>query len=633
MDSDHRSIATRSLQHSFDLLTQNQVRENTKMIEMKQSKHRKLFRWLRRAAIAFAASLNLTAVTAGEFGFNYWPQDVFGCDALVTDAKWLAQKHKVAADLDYMKSLGATVLRLPFWPGGSGFILKGVDYPKLDVGACKNLPAMLALIKARGFKVIIAFPNPRTVQDSPNNWKDIKKYKDAPNGADLFAEDSVKWINSIVNLIESPANNPELSSMILYYDMVNEYDHRITTLANYFRWVYLNSSIPQNKKGVSVLHAKGTTTYGGDFDGLPIPAPPTNPWYSITQQLAALTYPAPPASLSFIDFHSYPVVPNTILAWGCPANADTANSYDYLFQRVPPSTKVVIGEFGRRVRAAPNDQVEETFPYLSAGCGTSIPPFPDSTSRKWDEAGQKETVKDIISIATTKSIPYYLHWMLWDNSPPVQVTSDLDPAAQIYGMGYGPHLPKDVLGWVAERFSMIPNSDFEITTSSEVITGWSKGGSTQGTSLRSSYVASPVFDPYAATNKVYARLEATPACGSSCTAWIQSELIDIRGMPANGKIYVNAYIRSNFTEVSVNIAQFDGTHQLTSRPPKTIAPSAYSWSSYLHRIYETAQVVPEVGWGFTPDPNATHVIVTIGGKANTATSNAYLDVDTVSMHW
>lgn len=77
------------------------------------------------------------AATRDGFGFNYWPER-FGSEAL-SAGNWSRVKGPIAADLDHMRSLGARVVRLNFWPLVSGFGVMDL----VDRAIAKNIPYAL----------------------------------------------------------------------------------------------------------------------------------------------------------------------------------------------------------------------------------------------------------------------------------------------------------------------------------------------------------------------------------------------------------------------------------------------------------------------------------------------------------
>src|SRR5262249_14524897 len=160
----------------------------------------------------------------------------------------------------------------------------------------------------------------------------------------------------------------------------------------YTAFMYDWSSVPAGKHGMSVLRVPE------DADDL-------------ATQLAVQGGPQQGhRHLDYVDFHSYPAY---------PLNPDVVASRDAM-QRIFPGSIVVLGEFG----------------YNTLGPA--------------DEAAQRDAVATITSTARAASVPYYLNWMLWDDTP---------GAPLHYGWGYNPHLPKDVLGSVAAAAAIFPNAD------------------------------------------------------------------------------------------------------------------------------------------------------------------------------
>jgi hypothetical protein len=564
-------------------------------------RRRKLRAYLHVALLAFASvpiatEANVTTPTDG-FGFNYWPQGYAGCQAL-TAAEWPAAKKTVAADLGLMKSLGAKTVRLSFWPTASGF--NGGWRP--DSGAaCPRLPQMLELIENSGFKIVIAFSNTYVLKNDQGveNWKGVY-----PGGAgqdyQQFLVDSVNWMNGIVDL----AKNSAAGDSVLYYDMQNEYDARLDQIDYYFRTMYQFSTIPTQKLGISVLR-------------VPEDIAASN-WKSISTQLQVLRATLPEAKLDYVGFHSYPTVPES----RCPLHWQIEIAYNEMVNAFP-NTLVVLSEFGRRATDPAGTNVTDAYP---VECG----PTPSAPiDRNWDEPHQAAAELDLIDRARIHGIPHALHWMLWDNTPPSTLAPS-HPDAQAYGYGYTPHRPKDVIGHLAENRGVVSNADMETRIDGKPAQ-WAAGGWRPDGSLPVQFFASGgPGSGEAATRDYYARVQTQTSCSAPCVVWMQSGLFPVQ---PNRKLNINAYIRSNLANVSLNLVQYDaaGNRIATLSGPvftPYTQPSDWAWHNYHVRIHQQSLGDVSASWGFVTSANATSAILTIGGTPTTAPG--ILDVDTVS---
>ncbi len=549
------------------------------------------------AAASVAVEANATTPIDG-FGFNYWPQGYAGCQAL-TAADWPAAKKAVAADLGLMKSLGAKTVRLSFWPTASGF--NGGWRPN-SAAACPQLPQMLELIENSGLKIVIAFSNTYVLKNEQGveNWKIVYP---GGNGQDYlqFLADSVNWMNGIVDL----ARNSAGGDSVLYYDMQNEYDARLDQIDYYFRTMYRWSTIPEQKRGISVLRVPE------DIDA--------SNWKSIATQLQVLDTALPGAKLDYVGFHSYPTVPET----RCPLHWQIETVYDQMVAAFP-NTTVAMSEFGRRAIDPPGSNATVAYP---AACGPT-PPAP--VDRTWDEPHQAAAEQDLIDRARNHGIPHALHWMLWDNTPPSPLPPS-DPSAQVYGYGYTPHRPKDVIGHLATSRGKVPNADMETRTGG-MPAQWAAGSWRPDGSLPVQFFSSGgPGSGEAATRDYYARVQTQTSCSAPCVVWMQSSVFPVQ---PGRKLNVNAYIRSNLANVSVNLVQYDAAGNridTLSGPVFTpyTQPSDWAWHNYLVRIHQQTLGDVSASWGFVTSANAASAILTIGGTPTAAPG--ILDVDTVSV--
>ena len=585
--------------------------------------------WLFAAIIGACGFIFFAPAVEAEsdgFGFNYWPHNSTGCSDSLTDANWASTQKSVAADLDLMRSLGAKVIRLTIWPMTSGF---AEGWP-LDTTACAHLPDMISMIKNRGFKIIIAFSNSYLspiyldtidnktgmpihlsawqilTKENDENGKpqlyyatnpdgftiDQRPYTTSPEAFIKFLNDSDNWINSIVNLTQGGGD------AILYYDIQNEYDSRALDLDWYFTNAFLWTDIPSDKIGISVLRVPE------DVDG--------SQW-AVLQKLAVAE-----ENITFIDFHSYPVVPS----FNCFLNPNIEATYDYIAQRFPGTT-VIMGEFGRRaITKSEVPQDNGTYPSICPrGIGTP-PSFFEPINRSWDELSQDSTVSDLIERAAAKNIPYFLHWMLWDNSPRVDVPNT-DSAAQVYGIGYNPHKPKNILGTISALNSIISNPDMEDTYLGKPV-GWKVRASGPSGPIPVQLYASGYGTPDAATHDYYARVQTSLTCGAPCTAWLESDKFQVQG---GMRLFVNAFIRSLMSDISIDVIEYDASdNQLNVVQGPRFNSQVWAWNNYLQRIEEQNNLGPN-GWSVLTNPDTKSVAVRISGTP----TSPYLDVDTVSL--
>lgn len=551
--------------------------------------------WL--LACASPAALAIGNDTPG-FGFNYWPQEYSGCLDL-TDANWPAAQQKIAADLDLMKSLGADTLRLSLYMEASGYP-PGVGAVATE-DTCKHLPDMLNLIENAGFKIIIAFSNTylyRHKNDQYDNWEDPSLgYNVQPDGYWQFVTHSKKWIDRMVSLVGANRES------ILYYDIQNEYDARSANIDYYFRTMYSESTIPPAKRGISILEISK------DVD-------PTH-WPSIPSQLQAMNG----ASLAYVDFHSYPVMPSH----RCPLHWDIEYVYDHIRSRFATGTTVLLGEFGRPA-IAQNDPTNDVGAYPGNCPRLPSGPTPD---RHWDEPRQQATELDLIGRAETKGIPYFLHWMLWDNSPKRPDFDPADPDHQVYAYGYSPHAPKDVLGALAERRGLVANADFESAAQvGQLPQLWDKGswGPANSAPPVMLFVSGGPNSGEAATRDHYARLQTSQAC-ASCTVWMQADAFAIG---PGKRLHFNAYLRSNLQQVQMKLVQYDANwNVLAIYAAPAVTLNGWSWNNYMVRAHALDAPNASASLSTTTVAGTARVILTIGGTP--ATAPAILDVDTVSV--
>lgn len=548
------------------------------------------------SALPFAAS----ASKLPGFGFNYWPQGYAGCEAL-TNANWPDAQKKIAADLGLMKSMGADTVRLTFWPNSSGF--NGGWRPD-SAAACPKLPQLLQTVRDSGFKAIVVFSNTYVLKDANGveYWKGVYP---GGSGSDYsqFLSDSVNWANGLIDMAQAS----DAADAVLYYDLQNEYDVRLDQIDYYFRTMYQWSHVPATKRGLSILRTPQ------DID-------PAN-WKSVPTQLQVLGQGgASPGTLAFVEYHSYPVVPRD----RCPLHPDIEQVRSQMQTRLPSST-IVLGEFGRRAIRAPN--ADNT---VGVDCGSGSRA---NLQQAWDEAGQQATELDLISRAKLMGNTRYLHWMLWDNTPP-DGRAPTDSDAQVYGQGYTPTQPKDVIGAIGANYGVVPNADMEASVGGAPAqwstSQWHASSPSQPLSL---FVSGGPTSTDAATGSYYARLQTPSACNDGCTIWMQSQTFAIP--PGSTQVSVNAFVRSNLSNVHINLVQLNASGQPLSaqyvlQGPQIQTPTSTwpSWYNYLASAHLTTGLDASRSWRFTLAPGATHAYITIGGTPTVAPG--ILDVDTVT---
>ncbi|KRD73417.1 cellulase family glycosylhydrolase [Lysobacter sp. Root983] len=570
-------------------------------IDSTTSPRRRSHRHALAAALLLACISPMAMATGNDtpgFGFNYWPQDYRGCQEL-TDATWPAAQKAIAADLDLMKSLGVDVLRLSLYMETSGYSPGNSPVPDM----CKYLPNFLDLIEGAGLKVIVAFSNTYLGFDHANNryyWQaPIYGFVTTPptTGYWQFLEHSKEWIGTMVELTRD-------SGSILYYDIQNEYDSTIPDIDYYFRTMY--GEIPAGKRGISILNTPhDIKPVGGDN------------WKSIPSQLHVLE-----DTLSYVDFHSYPQVPKHT----CPLHWDIENVSDNMRSAFGANTTIVMGEFGRRA-IGQNDPNPDIGAYLNNCTPPNTP-----NERHWDEPSQRIAELDLIARAANKGIPYYLHWMLWDHTPKPETPPgpSTDPAKlQVYGYGYSPHAPKDVLGALAEQRGLIPNADFENAPQvGQLPQLWDKGswGPSNNAPPVLLFVSGGANTGEAATRDHYARLQAQQAC-ATCVIWMQADAFDIG---PGKRLHFNAYLRSNLDQVQMKLVQYDANwNVLATYAAPAVTLTGWSWNNYMVRAHALDPPNASASLSTTTVAGTARVILTIGGTP--AAAPAILDVDTVSV--
>lgn len=569
------------------------------------------------AFVVIAAYPAAQPAEAGVFGFDYWPycmsNDVLGNSDGVAGSDWAQNRPIVERDLDHIASLGGGVIRLVILPNGNVATCDGQDTPTQTASwaawklpalptqpssnqhgtftqeftdETSNIPDLIGLAKARNIKVIVTFANTyfRLYSSNPACTDEKIWYCYYTSGSwTNFLQEAKQWIDGYVGAIEASPNR----DAVIAYDFLNETTGQVRTSDPdpakprdwaYVNYMYDNSVVPAGKRAVSVLRAQYPKFPAGQNDADLLKA-----------NLGGRT-------LDFVDFHSYPDNAGS-------NNPDYLASYNHLVSVFPNAT-ALMGEFGRQT------------PWQSA-----------QADRDSQEAQQASRVTTMMSGAQSNSFPYYLHWSLWDSAPP--------NTSQVLGLGYDPNDPKDALGAVSGEMNgtsaggaqLLANPDLETADSSGTKpANWSSGGQVSPTLLRMGPTSN------SATGQYYARVQiANPS--PPARAWLTSARFNVPAADQTGqrRLFVNAYIRSNMTDVRLGVTEYDSVGQIrqTSGPgfdpfvPQEPETPAWSWYSYLDRVGP---------WEVTLDPTTTKAIVAVSGTTATATTsgNSYLDVDTTS---
>jgi hypothetical protein len=619
----------------------------------------------RRPLVVLACALLASAVLgahaaspvqAGVFGFNYWPHcmsnNVLGDSDGIREGTasdgtprflddWKEKRPTVEQDLDQIASLGGGVVRFMIWPNGNRCNL-GIQHPpdwsawKVNADATtprgagrftdefeaqtSNVADLIRLASERKLKVIVAFgnthfkpiifgPDPNSTRDDRMLWEVAYGRKtrdpDDQDGWYWFLRDSLHWINGYVDAIEgNPSRGIPPSAgrdAVIAYDYNNESSSRVRTTWDYVNQMYDRSHIPWGKRLVSpqrvdpAAHSPTTAPPGG------------NDAHWLARNLGE-------RRLNFVDFHSYRE----------GSNLDAGETYDFLKNGLPPSYAFPFGQF--HGATALMGEFGEPAPFNNLA----------------EERSQSNVVRAYISQAQARGMAYYVHWMLWDHTPP-GVKREGEP--RIYGLGSDPHRPKDALGDVSETMQpiqLVPNPDMEQADGSQPA-GWTASGSPAVPSLRR--VGPNAIN--AATNLYSARLWVAEPTSPEPAGWVRlsSGFLDVSSTAGqrNRQLFVNAYIRSNMADVQVNTTEYDDRGRIKDASgqikPQTRGGAfqpfvdGSSWSNYLHRVGAWRAGDPPRP-GIPLEPGTTRVVVSVEGKPRVdrvlGRGGSYLDVDAVS---
>ncbi len=240
--------------------------------------------------------------------------------------------------------------------------------------------------------------------------------------------------------------------------------------------------------------------------------------------------------------------------------------------------------------------VAGAFPDSVALVGELGAPCPDAGS----EPAQQSTVLGLLDEASDAGVPYALNWMLWDDAPPA--------ANQIFGVGYAPDAPKDLLGGLAAR-SLVPNGDLEQVAGGLPV-GWTGGGA--GAPVTVTAMGPQRSD--AATNDFYGRVSSA---GQPSLMWISSPLFAV---PGGGVLVADGYVRSNGANVQLVIHPYDAAKRpLAPIAGSSFTPNGWSWNDDLEHAGSQRFPLPQ---------SASYALVSFSVQPTGAP--AYLDVDAVS---
>lgn len=512
------------------------------------------------------SSVTTQSPPGSAFGFNYWPNG--HDDDTLYNANWPGLSPTVQADLDHISSLGGGVVRLLFWPEVSGLKLSGAgqggQFNSQLSEVTANLPSFLKLCADRNISVIVAFGNNYYDSNDPVSgmpWWAVA-YGNSNDGFARFLNDTGTWMNTIVNAIES---SPYANSVI-FYDLQNEYDAQITNARWYISFLYDWSSVPDGKRGESVLNA---ATDGPDL-------------------ATALNTSAGPKlgnrRLDYIDFHSY-MTPQTYPGYESNTPSEAASTLRSIF----PDATLVMGEIGY--------QTGDTSPNGSS-----------------DTLQQEQATLSMINDAKEAGASYYLNWLIWDAIAQSQRT----PA-----FGANPNAPRDVLGGVAAALGLLYNPDMEIVSNGAPV-GWSVGGTVSATlSTQSGYGAGN-----AATNYNYARVSTNQTSGGVWLVSNQFPVKGGRQLFVNA--YIRSGMRNvglGVAEFDANRNSIKDDMGPTYNPSTW---SFVNYLQQISSNCSGAAVAQDLcSWNVSLQPNTAYVSITINGQP-APTAPSYLDVDAVS---
>ncbi|MHB9038590.1 MAG: hypothetical protein ACYC64_18215 [Armatimonadota bacterium] len=236
--------------------------------------------------------------------------------------------------------------------------------------------------------------------------------------------------------------------------------------------------------------------------------------------------------------------------------------------------------------------IHSYFPHSTIGCGEYGKTAPDSTY----EAAQQTWCNYVAGQCINLGLPYYNNWQLWDTSS----------VGFGYGWGFSKDSPKDVLGSMAASRCPVPNADMELSGGYlGAPLYWGSGGVTRTFTRTTPGI----------TNSYCGRL--TVAAPTTGFAWIFSSAFSVTG---GGKLFANAYMRSNMINVSIGITEYDAYGQATRQTIwPSYTPTDTNPFSYIHKVGSRSLVLL-----------ASTVNVIMTAQGTTPDSTRYMDVDAFS---
>jgi hypothetical protein len=503
-------------------------------------------------------SVTTQAPPASTFGIAYWP--ALETNASTLGRRWPLLSQTVARDLDLLASMGIGVVRLNIWPLGNPFTNDpgvwtitpgpGGDVVDREVLARQayHLVRLIKLCRDRGLKVTITFSN---------NY-----LRRGPRSADrqylwewAYPPEDGGWqsfVDDAISWIDGYVKRIESSPEPGVRSTVVAYDLQnevAPPVFPYLRHVYDHSAIPRGKRGVSLL--------------------------SVRDHASRLKEAMGNRHLDYVEYHSYPG----------GINPDIPAGYREM-ARVFPDSTVILGEFGQ---ATPGSCAEPSL----------------------DERSQAQTVSSAIIQARAARIPYFVHWMFWNNTPPFH--------DQILGLLYDTHCPKDAFGSALSLTSRLSNPDMEDVADGRPV-GWQAGARGRADAFRFTLRGQGSAEDVGATNRKYARVIVQTPPGR---AWLRSRAIPVKG---GDGLWVNAFVRSTMKDVRVGVTQVRRDRTVVRTQGPAFTPTGFGWNNWLHRVGP---------WKVCLDPRAVQAMVTVSGVANSTRGDPmaaryYLDVDSVS---
>jgi hypothetical protein len=500
--------------------------------------------------------LDYVAVTtqespASHFGVNYWPATCQGC-LLDDGTAWIERLSSIQVDLDHLASLGVRSVRLlGTWPHTMGWTMQPGN-PVFDV---------FAFDRATNHFVEIVRECQRRNLAVIVDFANTGLLRSGTDPADPqwweLAYGPAGWSDFMAHSREwisglvGAIEQDASHDSVLYYDIQNEASQNMPLAWEYVNRVLDADILPKGKRGLSVRFVQECPYYCD---------PSISDTRVLSQELAG-------RHLEYIDFHSYPRY---------PANPDIETCLEWARSDFPDAA-VLMGEFGRLV----DDSVFES--------------------------DQQVVVLDLVDRAIAAELSYYLHFLQWD-----LVTAN---GRVMFGLGAGPHEPRDVLGGLTEKLSDFPNADME-AVSGGVPVGWVGSGTVpEAVEFKAMY---PTDD--AATNQTYARIKIAedPGGPEPVVAWICSSVVSASD---HRRLFVNGYIRSNMEDVRLTVPQYDSSgFRLETPTGPGFDPQGWSWNHYLERVGS---------WHAELWEDTARLQVCVRGQA--VRFPAYLDLDTVSM--